>query len=101
MARSLVTVDLAAIRHNTRLLRSRLTRGAELWAVVKADGYGHGAVTVAGGALDAGATALGVATTAEALELRRSFPDARVLVLGPVDTGEVEAARTARLELSV
>jgi alanine racemase len=101
MTRSLVTVDLAAIRHNARLLRSRLAGGAELWAVVKADAYGHGAVPVAAAALDAGATALGVATVAEALELRRAFPEARILVLGPVENGEVEHARAGRLELCV
>ena len=48
---------------------------AELWAVVKADGYGHGAVEVGRAALEAGATALGVATVAEALELRRALPE--------------------------
>ena len=99
MMRSLVTVDLAAIRHNARLLRSRLTGASELWAVVKADGYGHGAVPVGAAALDSGATALGVATVAEALELRRALPGARILVLGPAEEGEVEAARAGRLEL--
>jgi len=99
MTRSLVTVDLAAIRHNARLLRSHLKDGAELWAVVKADAYGHGALAVAGAALDAGATALGVATVAEALELRRALPEARILVLGPAEDGEVEPARAGRLEL--
>ena len=69
MPRSLVTIDLAAIRHNVRTLRGLLD-GAELWAVVKADGYGHGAVDVGRAALEAGATALGVATLGEALELR-------------------------------
>jgi alanine racemase len=101
MTRSLVTIDLGAIRHNARVLRSRLAGGAELWAVVKADGYGHGAVSVAGAALDAGATALGVATVAEALELRRAFPDARILLLGPFEDAELEDARTGRLELCV
>jgi alanine racemase len=101
MTRSLVTVDLVAIRHNVRLLRSRLAGDAELWAVVKADGYGHGAVPVAAAALDAGATALGVATVAEALELRRAFPEARILVLGPAEGDETTDIRSARLELCV
>ena len=101
MARSLVTVDVAAIRHNMAVLRSHLAGGAELWAVVKADGYGHGAVAVAAAALDAGATALGVATTAEALELRRAFAAARILVLGPAEEREIAEIRTAGLELCV
>ena len=49
MPRSLVTIDLGAIRHNVRVLRGRLDRRSELWAVVKADGYGHGAVDVGRG----------------------------------------------------
>ena len=56
MARSELTVDLGAIRRNARTLMRALD-GAELWAVVKADGYGHGAVDVAAAALGAGATA--------------------------------------------
>jgi alanine racemase len=73
--------------------------GAELWAVVKADGYGHGALDCGRAALDAGATALCTATVAEAVELRGALPDARILVLGPPD--EVGVAREARLELTV
>ena len=57
MARSLVTIDLGAIRHNARMLRDTLGR-TELWAVVKADGYGHGAADAARVALEGGATAL-------------------------------------------
>jgi alanine racemase len=73
--------------------------GAELWAVVKADGYGHGALDCGRAALDAGAAALCTATVAEAIELRAALPDARILVLGPPD--DVAAAREARLELTV
>ncbi len=98
MHRSEITVDLGAIRHNARRLLEALD-GAELWAVVKADGYGHGAVDVGRAALEAGATALCVATVDEALELRRELPDARILVMGP--TEQVAEAREARLELAV
>jgi alanine racemase len=98
MPRSRVTVDLAAIRHNVAFLRGRLDR-AELWAVVKADGYGHGAVGVARAALEAGATALLVATVPEGAELRQALPAARILVLGSVGPREVADARAARLEL--
>jgi len=98
MPRSLITIDLGAIRHNVRTLRGLLD-GAELWAVVKADGYGHGAVDVGRAALEAGATALGVATLGEALELRGALPTARVVLLGPSVPAEWPAAREARLEL--
>jgi alanine racemase len=98
MPRSLITIDLAAIRHNVGVLRDRL-ESAELWAVVKADGYGHGAVDVGRTALAAGATALGVATVGEALDLRRALPAARIIVLGPAGPAELPAARAARLEL--
>ena len=98
MVRSLFTLDLNAVRRNAATLR-RAAGGAELWAVVKADGYGHGAVDVARAALEGGATALCVATLAEALEARAALPDARVLVMGPVGEGDVASAREARLEL--
>ncbi|GAA1795733.1 alanine racemase [Luedemannella flava] len=63
-----VRVDLDAIRHNVSRLRAGTS--AEVMAVVKADGYGHGAVPAALAALDGGATWLGVCTLDEALELR-------------------------------
>jgi alanine racemase len=100
MHRSELTVDLAALRRNVqRLLRA--LDGSELWAVVKADGYGHGASDVAGAALIAGATALCVATVPEALALRREFGTARIIVMGPAGNREVGQARDARLELVV
>jgi alanine racemase len=73
-------VDLAAVRHNVRWLRS-LAAPAELWAVVKANGYGHGAVPVSRVALEAGASGLCVALVEEGVELRRAGIDAPVLVL--------------------
>jgi len=96
--RSEITIDLGAIRHNARRLLEAL-EGAELWAVVKANGYGHGASDVARAALEAGASALCVVTVAEAVELRRELPDARIIVMCPTD--ELAAAREARLELVV
>ena len=59
---------------------------AELWVVVKADGYGHGAVDVGRVALEARVSALCVATLGEALELRAALPAARILVLGDTST---------------
>ena len=100
MHRSEITIDLGAVRRNVRTLL-RVLDGAELWAVVKANGYGHGAADVSGAALGAGATALCLATVAEALELRREFPTARLIVLGPADGRDVAHARDAGVELCV
>jgi alanine racemase len=93
-----ITIDLGAVRHNVRRLLEAL-EGAELWGVVKANGYGHGAVDVGRAALEAGASALCVVTVAEAVELRGALPEARIVVMCP--TGEVAEARDARLELVV
>jgi len=99
--RSEITIDLGALRRNVRTLLARLD-GAELWAVVKANGYGHGAVDCAGAALGAGATALCVVTVPEALELRRELgPAPRIVVMGPAGNREVAQAREAGLELVV
>jgi alanine racemase len=98
--RSEITIDLGAVRRNVRRLLAALD-GSELWAVVKANGYGHGAVDVAGAALGAGASALCVATVAEATELRREFPSTRIVVLGPAEGRDVAYAREAALELCV
>ena len=101
MHRSELTVDLGALRRNAQRLL-RVLDGAELWAVVKADAYGHGAVDVAGAALGAGAAALCVATVPEGLDLRDEFRTARILVMGPAGSNrEVALARDARLELAV
>jgi alanine racemase len=98
MERSTFTIDVGAVRRNAaRLLDA--AGGAELWAVVKADGYGHGAVDVSRAALAGGATVLCVATVPEALVLREAVPEARILVMGPVSESEVGDARAARLEL--
>jgi alanine racemase len=100
MHRSEITIDLGAVRRNVRRLRSALGR-SQLWAVVKADGYGHGALDVAGAALGEGALALCVATVAEALPLRREFQGVRILVLGPCTERDVVQAREADLDLVV
>lgn len=100
MQRSELTVDLGAVRRNVKRLRE-VAAPADVWAVVKANGYGHGAVDVAAAALGAGATALCVATVPEALQLREEF-EARILVMGPTATSrEIAVAREANLELVV
>jgi alanine racemase len=100
MHRSEITIDLGAVRRNVRRLRSALGR-TELWVVVKADGYGHGAIDVSGAALGEGALALCVATVGEALPLRREFPGVRILVMGPSSGREIAQARDADLDLAV
>ncbi|WP_197506967.1 alanine racemase [Mycobacterium sp. 852002-50816_SCH5313054-b] len=92
-------VDLDAIAHNVRVLREH-AGGAGVMAVVKADGYGHGATRVAGAALAAGAAELGVATVDEALVLRADGITAPVLAwlhppgidFGPALLADVEIA---------
>jgi len=98
MERSSFTIDLGAVRRNVETLL-RAAGGAEVWAVVKAEGYGHGAADISRAALDAGATALCVATLPEALHVRAAARGARILVMGPVSEREVAEARAARLEL--
>ena len=90
--RALAEVDLDAIRHNVRRLMRDLPAGAVHCAVVKADGYGHGAVPVARAAIEAGATWLGVATASEAAELRDAGLTAPVLVFGPLTGADLAGA---------
>jgi alanine racemase len=93
-------VDLTAIAHNVSFLRE-VVAPAELWAVVKADGYGHGAADVAGAALEAGATGLCVALTAEGVALRVAGFDAPILVLSHQPPEEVPALVAQRLTPTV
>jgi alanine racemase len=76
-ARAELVVDVAAIRHNVRLLKE--LAGTQYMAVVKADGYGHGLAESAKAARDGGADWLGVATIDEALALRAAGDTGRVL----------------------
>lgn len=92
MQRALATVDLEAVRHNVAAIKKRLSSGCSLMAVVKANGYGHGAMQVARASLEAGAEALGVATVAEAAELREAGLDCPLVVLGPLTGAELETA---------
>ncbi len=100
MLRSEITIDLGALRRNVEHLCAAAAP-AEVWAVVKADAYGHGAVDAARAALAGGATALCVATAAEGEELRAALGDARILVMGPLGEGEEPRAREARLEVAL
>lgn len=81
-------VDLSAVRHNIGVLR-RVVAPAEVWAVVKADGYGHGVEAIARAALDAGATGLCVALAQEGVALRDAGVTAPVLVLSEQPVGDI------------
>jgi len=97
--RALALVDLGAIRHNIALLKSKLPPRAALCAVVKADGYGHGALPVAAASLEAGATGLGGATVTEAEGVRGAGFTAPLLVFGAM-TGD-ELLRAVRVDAQV
>ncbi|MCL6591509.1 MAG: alanine racemase [Firmicutes bacterium] len=85
-----VEVDLDAIRHNVGEVRRLVGQRTKIMAVVKADGYGHGAIPVARAALDAGAEWLGVSLPEEGIALRRAGIAAPILVLGPLQPEQVE-----------
>ena len=93
-------VDLAAIAPNATVLAGLAGR-AGLCAVVKANGYGHGAVPVARAAVAGGAVMLGVATVEEGIELRTAGISAPILVLGPQPADSIRDAVAYRLELMV
>lgn len=91
--RAVARVNLAAIERNCARLCSELRGGSELCAVVKADGYGHGAVPSARAALAGGASWLAVAGAREAVELRAAgLTNTRVLVMGALSPVELREA---------
>lgn len=96
-----VEIDLDAIKANVEFFRRRLPKQTKIMAVVKADGYGHGAVPVAREALAAGAAYLGVSTLDEALELRSAGIDAPILVMGYTPPTFLEVAIERQITLTV
>lgn len=100
--RAMARVNTAAIERNVARLRDELKGGAELCAVVKADGYGHGAVQSARAALAGGASWLAVAGAAEAKELRDGgLREGRVLVMGALSAAELQEALAADADVVV
>lgn len=93
-------VDLGAIAHNVTALRALAAPG-ELCAVVKADGYGHGAIAVSQAAVAAGATWLAVALVEEGAVLRRSGIEVPILLLSQPRLGDIEAAVYWNLALTL
>jgi alanine racemase len=100
--RATAVVDVAAVERNCSKLAAGLAEGTELCAVVKANGYGHGMLECADGALRGGATRLAVATATEAFELRERVGDAvPIFVMGALTGAELDVALQARAELTV
>mgnify|MGYP001952104237 CR=1 FL=1 len=95
-----VEIDLDAIAHNVRKLQ-QLAAPAQVMAVVKADGYGHGAVMVARAALAHGARRLAVAVVEEGVHLRQSAIACPILVLGWTPPEQYGLALRYDLELTV
>jgi alanine racemase len=93
-------VDLAAFRHNVTVMRAQVAP-ALLMAVVKADGYGHGAVPIARAALAAGAEKLAVATIEEAIELRQTGIAAPILNLNWTAPEQIEQALRYNVQMTV
>ena len=97
--RAMARVNLAAIERNVMRLRSGLGEHTALCAVVKANGYGHGAVEAARAALAGGARQLAVATVAEAAELRAAGVGTTVIVMGAISSEELPDALAAEAEV--
>jgi len=95
MLRALARIDLAAIERNCARLRRDLTGGAALCAVVKANGYGHGAVAAARAAQAGGAAWIAVAAAEEAAELRAAGIAGPLLVMGALSEEELSVALAA------
>src|SRR3954468_10226795 len=98
--RALARIDLGAVERNCAALKERLG-SAELCAVVKADGYGHGAAACAGAALSGGADRLAPALAEEARAPRGAARDARLLTMGALTPQELEVALGADSDVAV
>jgi alanine racemase len=97
--RAWIEIDKSAIAHNIRALQSLLKPGTDLLAVVKANAYGHGAITVATLAEQLGVRHFGVATVPEGIELRLAGIHASIVVMGAVQTrNQIEAIAQWNLE---
>lgn len=97
--RARAIIDVGAIERNALNLRARLTATTQLCAVVKADGYGHGAIEVTRAALAGGATWLAVATAEEATTLRSEAVQEPILIFGPLDQDDLALAIEADADM--
>jgi alanine racemase len=98
--RAQAVIDVGAVERNCRTLKER-AGDAELCAVVKANGYGHGAAACAAAALRGGATRLAVAAADEAAELRLHFPDVPLFVMGALTEEELDTALAVGADVAV
>ncbi|WCK54991.1 alanine racemase [Aneurinibacillus sp. Ricciae_BoGa-3] len=94
-------IDLDAIGENLRIFRRHIGEHVKIMAVVKADGYGHGAYEVASKALEQGAAYLGVALLDEALELRARGIDAPILILSSIPERAIKVAVENNISMTV
>ena len=100
MTRAVARIDSHAVERNCARLKAELGE-AELCAVVKADGYGHGADVCAAAAIAGGATRLAVATAVEAAKLARALPEAPLLTMGALTPAELDTALAAGSAVAV
>ena len=96
--RAWVEINLAALAHNVRQLQSLLAPTTQIMAVVKADGYGHGALDIARTIIAQGVEWLAVATVTEGIELRAAGIVAPILILGAVNS-DVQVQAIVKWEL--
>jgi alanine racemase len=101
MERAVARIDAGAVERNCAHLDATVGDGVELCAVVKADGYGHGADACATAALAGGATRLAVATGGEAAQIGRRFPHVPLLTMGALTEQELDMALAAGSEVAV
>ncbi|MCJ7694035.1 MAG: alanine racemase [Anaerolineaceae bacterium] len=92
-------IDLAIIKNNVSLIKVKT--GTEVMAVIKANGYGHGAIPAAQSAVKGGATWCGVARIEEALALRRAGISSRILVLGYTPPAKIPDAIDQRISIAI
>jgi len=98
---TLAEINLSALRHNYRILRSLLPPSTGIFAVVKADAYGHGAAAVSRALAEEDAGMFGVATVEEGVELRQAGIRNPVVVLGGVDEPQAEEAHANGLSAAL
>jgi alanine racemase len=94
-------IDLGAISANCDRILAHLAKGTRLFAVVKANGYGHGVVPVAHAAIEGGATGLGVATLEEAAQIRRLVDPEHILVMGGLLPSQAKTAAASGCSIAV
>ena len=96
-----IEVNLNAIKHNLKAIKSKVGHETKILAIVKADAYGHGAVKVSQTLEQNGTDMLGVAFQGEGLELRKSNITIPILILNPVLSEQIEDVIQHSLSVTV